>query len=272
MPRVLELFSGTGSVGKCCKELGWDVVSLDRDMDADIMCDIMDFNYKEFPKDSFDIIWASPECRAYSNLKNCWIGRELKDGKIFTKEKMNKDMDDNDKIIKRTLKIINYFKPYLTWWFMENPQTGRLKDRKVMQGLPYYDVDYCKYGFNYKKRTRIWTNKKNFNNLLCNNDCDAMIIIPTNGAIRNDTKKPIKCDNRFVHINNLGCNERLKAIQTHATNLGGHKYFLGGKTNKHKQTLGGKNTINQKVVAGGGTNRLERYRIPPDLIYSLFLD
>ena len=24
--------------------------------------------------------------------------------------------------------------------------------------------------------------------------------------------------------------------------------------------------------SGGGTNRLERYRIPPNLIYSLFLD
>ena len=29
---------------------------------------------------------------------------------------------------------------------------------------------------------------------------------------------------------------------------------------------------NQSHVVGGGTNRLERYRIPPNLIYSLFLD
>ena len=33
--RVLELFSGTGSVGKCCKELGWDVVSVDLLLPAD---------------------------------------------------------------------------------------------------------------------------------------------------------------------------------------------------------------------------------------------
>ena len=27
-----------------------------------------------------------------------------------------------------------------------------------MSGLNYYDVDYCKYGMNYRKRTRLWTN------------------------------------------------------------------------------------------------------------------
>ena len=39
--RVLELFSGTGSVGDVCKRLGCTVVSLDRDMPADIRSDIM---------------------------------------------------------------------------------------------------------------------------------------------------------------------------------------------------------------------------------------
>ena len=29
MARVLELFSGTGSIGKCCKELGWESISVD---------------------------------------------------------------------------------------------------------------------------------------------------------------------------------------------------------------------------------------------------
>jgi len=34
--KVLELYSGTGSVGKVCKERGFDVVSVDIDGRADI--------------------------------------------------------------------------------------------------------------------------------------------------------------------------------------------------------------------------------------------
>ena len=50
---VLELFSGTGSIGKVCEKLGWNPISLDLDNRADIVCDIMDFDYKQYPKDYF---------------------------------------------------------------------------------------------------------------------------------------------------------------------------------------------------------------------------
>ena len=46
--KVLELFSGTGSVGDVCRRLGHEVVSLDRDLHADIECDIMDWDYKTY--------------------------------------------------------------------------------------------------------------------------------------------------------------------------------------------------------------------------------
>ena len=46
--RVLELFSGTGSVGNVCKRHGFEVVSLDRDMPADIKTDIMDWDYRVY--------------------------------------------------------------------------------------------------------------------------------------------------------------------------------------------------------------------------------
>ena len=40
MPLLLELVSGTGSVGKVAKEFGYEVISLDKDMETDIKCNI----------------------------------------------------------------------------------------------------------------------------------------------------------------------------------------------------------------------------------------
>ena len=72
--KVLELFSGTKSVGKVADEIGWDVVSLDL-RDADINCNILDWNYREYAPGYFDVIWASPPCNTFSAFRHCWIGR-----------------------------------------------------------------------------------------------------------------------------------------------------------------------------------------------------
>ena len=209
---VLELFSGTGSVGKCCKELGWDVVSVDMEkkFNPTHLCNIMDFDYKQYPKNHFAIVWGSPPCTAFSILQGSWIGRHKRvNGKsvLFTQEQRDLDMIEADKIV---LKTINYFNT--EYWFMENPQSGGLKNREYLKDIPFYDVDYCKYSdWGYRKRTRIWTNKKDWNNLMCNKDCENM-----NGNT--------------------------------------HKIKIAQK--------GEKITIRQK----------DKYRVPPDLIYSLFLD
>ena len=44
---LLELFAGTGSIGKVFREKGWDVGSLDFDAgaEANIVCDIRDWDY-----------------------------------------------------------------------------------------------------------------------------------------------------------------------------------------------------------------------------------
>ena len=70
--KLLELFSGTGSVGKVAKELGYDVVSLDL-KNADINADILQWNYKQFKPNESNIIWASPPCTEYSRAKTTGI-------------------------------------------------------------------------------------------------------------------------------------------------------------------------------------------------------
>ena len=72
--RVLELFSGTESVGKVARALGYDVISLDL-IDATICCDIMEWDYKTFSVGYFDIIWASPPCNTFSKMRLSNVGR-----------------------------------------------------------------------------------------------------------------------------------------------------------------------------------------------------
>ena len=176
--RVLELFAGTGSVGKVCRKKGYEVISLDL-KGADINVNIMDWDYKEaFPVGHFDIIWGSPPCHSFSNLRRCWIGRKLKEhnGAVCSAELLDEDMRKKGlPILRRTQEIIDYFKP--TYWFMENPQTGRMKD--FLKDVPYYDADYCKYSdWGYKKRTRFWTNVDMDHDepKLCCKDCENMAV------------------------------------------------------------------------------------------------
>ena len=145
MPRLLELFSGTGSIGKAFREAGWVVVSLDMDPKAraTITADFMGWDWTQFASKYFDCIWASPPCTEYSIAKTTGKPRE---------------MEKADKIVQRTLECIQYFMPKT--WFMENPQTGYLKGRAVVQGLRYKDVSYCVFGYPYKKPTRIWSNSE----------------------------------------------------------------------------------------------------------------
>jgi len=156
--RLLELFAGTGSVGKVAKSLGWDVVSLDMDFRTkpDIVADILHWDYKAYTPGQFDLIWASPPCTEYSIAKTTGT----------------RNLDKADSVAKHTLHIIDYLQP--KFFIIENPQTGMLKDRPFMSHLPYRDIDYCKYGMPYRKRTRLWNNIYFWEpQPLCNYDCPA---------------------------------------------------------------------------------------------------
>ena len=109
--RVLELFSGTGSVGKVAKELGWTVVSLDL-KNADIETNILDWNYKQYNPHDFDIIWSSPPCHTFSKMRESNFGRKLREhhGEVFTRELLNRDIEEKGlPILRRTEEIIDYF-------------------------------------------------------------------------------------------------------------------------------------------------------------------
>ena len=153
--RMLELFSGTKSVSRVFESQGWECVSLDL-KNASIETNILDWNYTQFPPGYFDFVWASPPCTEYSIAKSTGVRK----------------IDEANNIVLKTLEIIDYFKP--KHWVLENPQTVYLKIQEFMLGLGFVDVDYCKYGFDYRKRTRLWNNVRNFvPRALCRGDCEG---------------------------------------------------------------------------------------------------
>ena len=150
--RCLELFSGTKSVGKAIHDT-YEVISVDicNKYKPTHNVDVLEWDYRQYPPDYFDAIWASPPCTEYSILKN--------------NTGMNTNIDLADSLVLRTFEILDYFKPRR--WYMENPQTSLLKTRAFMEGLSYFDVDSCRFSdWGYKKRTRIWTNVQ-FQDTLC---------------------------------------------------------------------------------------------------------
>ena len=157
--KCLDLFSGTGSFKKACIAKGWECVTLDIDGRSDITTDILEWDYKSYDGE-FDIIGAFPPCNDYSCMNYCRPEKVL-------------DLTHANSVVQRTLDIIDHFKP--KWWILENPQTSLLKRQSFMHGLPYVDVDYCKYGYGCRKRTRLWTNIKGFEGLQCKKDCGLIV-------------------------------------------------------------------------------------------------
>jgi len=106
--RLLELFSGTGSIGRAFEAQGWEVISLDILPGATTTQDILTWDHTVFPPGHFDFVWASPPCTEYSKAR--------------TRAKRPRDYDLADATVSRALEIIDYFCPQL--WLLENPQTG----------------------------------------------------------------------------------------------------------------------------------------------------
>ena len=147
MPHLLELFSGTGSIGRVFQRAGWEVTSVDNDpkSGATIIADVNRLTLDQLPP-KVDLIWASPPCTQYSRSR--------------TSAYTPRDLVGADRLVQKTLDIIAHYPN--TPFFIENPQ-GMLKDRPIMQGIPLLTIDYCQYRDDrfpprYRKRTNLFTN------------------------------------------------------------------------------------------------------------------
>ena len=140
MPHILELFAGTGSVGRAFRAAGWEVTSVDMDpkAKADITCDIMDFVPPQGVH--YDHCHASPPCTEFSRA-------------LTTRPR---DLAAGLRVAERALAIIRELKP--NTWTIENPGSGLLPQQASFKELPWKEVTYCRYGYRYRKLTWFGTN------------------------------------------------------------------------------------------------------------------
>jgi len=159
--RLLELFCGTKSVGSIFEAAGYEVVSLDynKKFNATHSCDILTWDYTQYPPDYFDVIWGSPDCTTFSIATG---------GKYRTKESIYGKGNEHQEratlgnnMILRVIEILKYFQ--CKAWFMENPRgllqyfPPLLEFMKEIQGHKML-VYYGNYGWGFPKPTNIWSN------------------------------------------------------------------------------------------------------------------
>ena len=86
---LLELFSGTHSVGRAFEAEDWEVISVDIDPrhKPTFCCDVL--RWDPSCLDRVDVIWASPPCTQYSRART----------------RGERNMDEADILVRRTLEI-----------------------------------------------------------------------------------------------------------------------------------------------------------------------
>jgi hypothetical protein len=155
--RLLSLFDGTGSICKPFRDAGWEIQSLDVDgrFGAAVVEDILQWDYSEEPTP--DVIISGVPCEQYSQARTTGGPRNYALA---------------DRLVKKQWEIIKYFleKNALMLYFIENPGYSQLWKRECAREFknPHIILDYCCYGSEYRKRTRLATNSGFIPRPLCN--------------------------------------------------------------------------------------------------------
>lgn len=165
MPKLLELFCGTKSIGKEFARLGFEVISLDfkPEFEPTICTDILALPDDHFCGLGIDAVWASPPCEAFSVMV---IGKNWNHDHTPKNDRAELGL----KILRKTLAIIAALQaenPALMVW-IENPRAKMRRMPEMEPHSAWYQpkrewrpkatVTYCQYGDTRMKPTDIWHN------------------------------------------------------------------------------------------------------------------
>ena len=156
--KVLELFSGTRSIGEAFEKRGHEVFSVewDESLPADLHADIEFLKAPDVLR-AFgrpDVVWASPACATFSMAG---ISRHRrKNANTGNLDPVSDYALKCDRVDLAMLRLIRDLRPAL--YFIENPRAG-LRKQDMMAVIPRHTVTYCQYGARAMKPTDIFTNR-----------------------------------------------------------------------------------------------------------------
>jgi len=158
--KLLELFSGTECISEAFKNKGFQTFTVDFNpvFNADLCMDILEVT-PEMITEKFgvpDVIWASPDCTAFSIASVSHNWHNTPEGYIPKRE----FAANSYRALEHTIRLISQLNPRL--FFIENPR-GMMRKMPIMREFPRYTVTYCQYGDMRMKPTDIWTNHINTN-------------------------------------------------------------------------------------------------------------
>ena len=144
---IISLFDFSGEWSNPYRDSGYKVIQVELKLGIDIMT----WYYKSIDRDKVAGILAAPPCTHYSLSGTQWWAAKDADGRT----------EESNKIVRKTLEIIEYFKPKKGesrkfFWSLENT-LGRI-DRCVPELRPYRLMEFnpCEFGEPYTKKTRLW--------------------------------------------------------------------------------------------------------------------
>lgn len=151
---ILSLFDYTGNWSRPYKENGYEVIQVDIQKGIDIM----NWDYKQIPKDQVYGILAACPCTDFA----------LSGAKHFAKKDNDGSTEKSKQLVYKTLEIVDYFNP--KFWVIENPMS-RIHKCCPELGQVKYKFNPCDFaGYleyekqdseRYNKATWLWGN---FNN------------------------------------------------------------------------------------------------------------
>jgi hypothetical protein len=85
--------------------------------------------------------------------------------KFKTRGELDQARQEHSKYVENVSEVIEYFDP--TEEYIETPYFSAMKDLPCMSQLHSHRFDCCRFGFDYQKPTRVWTNRTNLEDITC---------------------------------------------------------------------------------------------------------